>query len=223
MTAKLQEELGKDRLRGNLLSYTRRAFRMLPAIPHPIILDLGCGTGVPTLELARLTTGTLLGLDINQSALDELQRKIDAADLSDRVKAINCSLFELEFPDESFDIVWAEGSIAVIGFEEGLNVWRRLLKPGGFLVVHDELGDLETKLTLITKSGYELLGHFIISVEAWWRAYYEPLEKRIAELREQYRAEATVLTELENEYREVAMFKQNPERCASVFFVMQKQ
>ena len=225
MTTEVQEELRKDRFRATLLSYTRRAFLMLPAHArtHPAILDIGCGTGVPTLELARLSNGTVLGVDINQPALDDLQRKIDAANLAERVKVVNGSLFELELPDESFDIIWAEGSIAVIGFEGGLKAWRRLLKPGGFLVVHDELGDVETKLKHIIKSGYELLGHFTVSAEEWWRAYYGPLEERIAELRAKYRTAAKALAVLDNEYREVALFKRDPERCASIFFVMQKR
>ena len=223
MSSEVLEELQKDRFRANLLSYTRQAFRMLPPLVHPSILDIGCGTGVPTLELARLSNGTVIGLDINQPALDELQRKITAANLSDRVAAINCSLFELEFPDESFDIVWAEGSIAVIGFEQGLKTWRRLLKPHGFLVVHDEIGDVKTKLNHIIQSGYELLGHFYVAADDWWRAYYEPLEKRIVELRAKYRDDANLLAVLDNEYREVVLFKSNPERCASVFFVMQKR
>jgi ubiquinone/menaquinone biosynthesis C-methylase UbiE len=223
MISEVQEELRKDLIRATLLSYTRRAFRMLPALVHPVILDIGCGTGIPTLELARLSNGTVIGLDINQPALDDLQRKIDVANLSDRVKAVNGSLFELEFPDESFDIIWAEGSIAVIGFEQGLEAWRRLLKSGGFLVVHDELGDVERKLSCISKSGYELLGHFNVSADEWWRAYYEPLEKRIAELRAKYSDDANVLAMLDEEYREVALFKRNPERCASIFFVMQKR
>ncbi|HDS45477.1 MAG TPA: class I SAM-dependent methyltransferase [Methanomicrobia archaeon] len=223
MTTEVQDELQKDRFRANLLCYTRRAFRMLPAYNQPAILDIGCGTGVPTMELARVSNGTIIGLDINQPALDDLQRKIEAANFSDRVKAVNCSLFELEFPDESFDIIWAEGSIAVVGFEHGLAAWRRLLKSRGFLVVHDELGDVETKLNRITKSGYELLGHFYVSASEWWRTYYEPLEMRIAELRANYSEDVKALAVLEQEYREVALFKKNPERCASVFFVMQKQ
>ncbi|MBN1454652.1 MAG: class I SAM-dependent methyltransferase [Methanomicrobia archaeon] len=223
MTTEVQEELRKDRFRANLLSYTRRAFRMLPALVHPTILDIGCGTGVPTLKLARLSNGTVLGLDINQPALDDLQRRIVAANLSDRVKAVHGSLFELEFPDESFDILWAEGSIAVIGFEQGLEAWQRLLKHGGFLVIHDEIGEVERKLNSIIKSGYKLLGHFYVSADEWWRAYYEPLERRIAELRAKYRDNAKALAVLDDEYREVALCKRNPERCASVFFVMQKE
>ena len=223
MTSAVLEELQKDQFRANLLSYTRQAFRLLPPLLHPSILDIGCGTGVPTLELARLSNGTVIGLDINQPALDELQRKIEAKNLSDRVTAIKGSLFELEFPDESFDIVWAEGSIAVIGFEQGLHAWRRLLKPRGFLVVHDESDDVKTKLNHSTQSGYELLGHVYVSADDWWRAYYEPLEQRIAVLRAKYHDDENALAVLDDEYREIALFKNDPERCASVFFVMQKR
>lgn len=38
---------------------------------------------------------------------------------------MNCSMFEMPFTDESFDIIWAEGSIYLIGFERGLDEWRR--------------------------------------------------------------------------------------------------
>jgi ubiquinone/menaquinone biosynthesis C-methylase UbiE len=43
----------KESIRKRLLKYTRRAFRMLPEMGGPRMLDIGCGSGVPTLELAR--------------------------------------------------------------------------------------------------------------------------------------------------------------------------
>ena len=223
MTADVRGALQKDLFRKNLSKYTRQAFQMLPELEAPDILDIGCGTGVPTMELARLSNGRIIGLDIRQPDLDALHRKIEAADLSDRVKTVNCSLFEMDFPDESFDIVWAEGSLFVIGFEQGLKAWRRLLKPWGFLVVHDEIGDLKTKLNLITKSGYELIEYFVVSEDEWWRDYYEPLEKRIKELRVnvKYRDDLESLKVLDKEQQEVDMFKRAPR--GSAFFVMQKR
>jgi ubiquinone/menaquinone biosynthesis C-methylase UbiE len=193
---------------------------MLPKLDKPTILDIGCGSGVPTLELARLSDGLVVGLDIIQSLLDELKRKIEAAGISDRVKAVQCSLFEMDFPDENFDIVWAEGSVYVIGFEQGLKAWRRLIKPTGFLVVHDEIDDLTKKLEQIPRCGYELLGHFIVSEDVWWHEYYEPLEKRIHELRKKHRDDEEALKVLEKEQREFEMFKRDPR--GSVFFVMRK-
>ncbi len=222
MTTNIINELQKDHLRENLTKYTIKAFRMLPELYNPKILDIGCGTGVPTMELARLSNGQITGLDISQPLLDELKRKIEAASLSDRVKAVKCSLFEMDFPDESFDIIWAEGSIFVIGFERGLNEWRRLLKPRGFLVVHDEIANMTKKLKQIPRCGYELIGHFTVTEDMWWREYYGPLEKRILELLIKYNDDPEAIAVLDQEQREVDMFKRNPKRFGSVFFVMQK-
>lgn len=222
MATNIINELQKDRLRESLNKYTRKAFQMLPELDNPKILDVGCGTGVPTMELARLSNGQVTGLDISQSLLDELIRKIEAASLSDRVKTVKCSLFEMDFPDESFDIIWAEGSIFVIEFERGLKEWRRLLKPKGFLVVHDEIDNLTKKLKQIPRCGYELLGHFTVTEDMWWREYYCPLEKRIQELRIKYNDDPAALAVFDKEQREVDMFKRNLKRFGSVFFVMQK-
>ena len=221
MTTKILRELQKDRLRERFNKYTRKAFQMLPELGNPKILDIGCGTGVPTMELARLSNGQVLGLDIDQPLLDELMRKIEAAGISDRVKTVNCSLFEMDFPDESFDLIWAEGSIAVISFERGLKAWRRLLKPRGFLVVHDGIENMTKKLKQIPSCGYALLGQFTVTEETWWREYCEPLGQRIPELRIKYSDDPEALAVLDKEQQEVEMFKRDP--TGSVFFVMRKR
>jgi SAM-dependent methyltransferase len=66
----------------------------------------------------------------------------------DKIEIIEKSLFALDFPDESFDIIWAEGSISAIGFEEDLKQWRRFLKLHGFLVIHDNISDITKMLKL---------------------------------------------------------------------------
>ena len=213
----------KDLLRGRLNKYTRRAFQILPELDKPHILDVGCGSGVPTMELARLSNGQIIGLDIAPSLLDKLTKKIEEAGLSDRVKTLECSMFELDFPDESFDIIWAEGSIARIGFERGLKEWRRFLKPNGFLVVHDEITNIAQKLEQISGCGYDLLGHFTLSEDIWWTEYYGPWEKRIHEMRRQHSNEPKALLKLDKEQREIELFKASPRRYSSVFFVMQKR
>ena len=77
MTKDERLKVGKEEIRKRLLKYTRKAFRMLPQMDKPRILDIGCGSGVSTLELARLTDGEITGLDIDQNALDRLKRKIE--------------------------------------------------------------------------------------------------------------------------------------------------
>ena len=220
MTGETVVEAEKDLIRKRLLKYTRRAFRMLPELDKPRILDIGCGSGVPTMELARLSKGQVTGLDIKQPLLDMLTGKIEKAGLSDRVQAINRSIFDMDFADESFDVLWSEGSIFVVGFEKGLQEWRRLLKPGGFLVVHDEEGNIPEKLGQVSSCGYGLLGYFVLDEEKWRREYYAPLEELIHKIRTKHAGNRRVMAALDAEQREVEMVKRNPERYRSVFFVM---
>jgi len=210
----------KDRIRKRLLKYTRKAFRMLPAMAQPRILDIGCGNGVPTLELARLSDGEIIGLDRDRSLLDEAARKAEKAGVADRVKIVKASMANMKFPAGSFDIIWAEGSIAAIGFNRGLKEWRRFLKPGGFLVVHDEKGDVKRKLKHISNCGYQVLRWFIVEESAWGAEYYAPLEKLIRDWGIRYAHEPRVLEALRKDQREMEWFKRNPGRISSVFFVM---
>jgi len=210
-------------LREGLNKYTRKAFQVLPDLDKPYILDVGCGSGVPTMELARLSNGQILGLDIDQSQLDRLAIKIERAGLSDRVKTVECSIFDMDFPNESFDIIWAEGSISIIGFEKGLKEWRRFLKPNGFMIVHDDMGNITEKIEQISSCGYELLEYFTLDEDTWWFEYYSPLEKRINEIRVKYADKPRVLALLDKDQREIDMFKKNPKRYRSVFFIMKKR
>ncbi|MFC1947720.1 class I SAM-dependent methyltransferase [Chloroflexota bacterium] len=212
----------KELIRKRLNKYSRKAFRMIPVIERPGILDIGCGSGVSTLELVRLTDGEVTGLDIDQDALDRFLNKIEEAGLSDRLTILNCSLLDMDFPNESFDIVWSEGSIFVIGFKKGLQEWKRLIKPGGFLVVHDEMGNVEQKLEHISASGYRLLGYFILDTDVWWDEYFAPLEKLIDEAKARYDDDREILGVLSQAQREIDSFKKYPERNRSVCFVMMK-
>jgi len=216
-------QMRKDKIRKRLLKYTRKAFRMLPQIDRPRILDIGCGAGIPTLELARLSQGEIIAIDIDQPALDKFTNKIKEAGLTDQVQAVNCSILDMDFPDESFDIIWSEGSIYVIGFETGLREWKRFLKPSGFMIVHDEQGNVKEKLEQISNCGYELLGYFMLSEDIWWTEYFAPLEKRIDEIRAKHAGDPKTLVALDNDQREIDMFKKNPSRYKSVFFIMQKR
>jgi ubiquinone/menaquinone biosynthesis C-methylase UbiE len=212
----------KDHFRERLNKYTRRAFQTLPKIENPHILDIGCGSGVPTIELAKLSDGEIIGMDINQSFLDKLNKKIEEEGFSDRVKTVKCSLFEIDFPDESFDIIWAEGSIWIIGFEKGLKVWRRLLKPNGFLVVHEEIKTVSNELKKIPSYGYKLINHFSLPEDAHWTEYYRPLETQIKKLYMKYKNNSKALKILKKHQNEIDMVKRNPKEHSSAFYIMQK-
>jgi ubiquinone/menaquinone biosynthesis C-methylase UbiE len=222
MIEKEQFQRQQDEIRENLLKYTRRAFRVLPEMKRPRILDIGCGSGIPTLELARLSQGEVIGIDIDQCALDKFASRIESAGLTATVQVLNLSMFDLNFADESFDIVWSEGAIFAIGFERGLNEWKRLIKPGRFLVEHDEQGNIEEKLELISKCRYELLDYFLLSTEVWRTEYFSPLEKLVNEFQSRY-GDMLILKNINRPRADLEMFNNNPERNSSVYFIMKKK
>jgi ubiquinone/menaquinone biosynthesis C-methylase UbiE len=194
MTPNIQRELHGELSRGSpaRLGFTRRAFQMLPDLHNPRILDVGCGQGGPTLELARLSGGQVIGLDTDEWALQKLARRAEEEGLSGRVQVVHGSMFDMEFAEESFDIIWSEGSMHILGFERALGEWRRFISPRGFLVVHEMVWlqpDPPPELTScwqlaypgirtvseyaeqVPEDGYDLVGHFLLPEDFWWVDY----------------------------------------------------
>ncbi len=87
------------------------------------------------------------------------------------------------------------------------------------MVIHDEQGQVDKKLDLIKRYSWDLLGYFLLSRETWLHEYFHPLEKLIAETRNRHPNSKEVLKELELAEKEMEIFRQNPERNCSVFFI----
>ena len=96
---------------------TLRALSSLSVPPHKLsILDIGCGAGAQTLTLARHLAGHILAVDNHQPFLDALKTRAEATELRATVECRLADMRTLTFPDGSFDLVWAEGSIYIMGF-----------------------------------------------------------------------------------------------------------
>ena len=237
----IHRNLPRDRPGRN--KYTRKAFHMIPPLKRPAILDIGCGSGDPTLELARLSNGNITALDINQQSLDELQQKATQLNLIHNITLHNCSMTTMDFPTESFDIIWSEGSIYIIGFTRGLQEWKRFIKPKGYLVVHEMcwlqshppqeikhyweknypgITTISRNLQIIADNHYTILGYFPLPKDAWWHDYYKPLQQRIDMLRKKYADSPYVQKQLANEQVEINLFRQYSTWYGSAFFIMQK-
>jgi ubiquinone/menaquinone biosynthesis C-methylase UbiE len=222
---------------------TRQAFALMRGLPsQPRILDIGCGPGMQTLELARISAGSLLAIDTHQPFLEGLARRASREGLAERISVQNKSMFALDFEAGSFDVLWSEGAIYIIGFEKGLREWQPLLKKGGYLAVtelswlkadppeevktfwqenYPRIQPMEENLALLQKAGYRAVGHFVLPDSAWWQDYYTPLEKRIALLTEQYCDNDEALAFLDNSQREIDLYRCYSEWYGYVFYVMQ--
>jgi SAM-dependent methyltransferase len=99
------------------------------------VLDLGCGTGGAALEIARGGDGsTAVGLDIEQSNIDQAVQDADACGLSQRVSFV-CSSYEA-WQGGAFDAILSDGVLHLIGISDGALASRLSgnLVPGGLLI-----------------------------------------------------------------------------------------
>jgi ubiquinone/menaquinone biosynthesis C-methylase UbiE len=222
--------------------YTQQALRMLPSLSYPHILDIGCGPGSQTLKLAQLTNGQITAIDTHQPFLDRLQATAIELGIADRIQCLNQTMFELPFAADTFDVLWSEGAIYIIGFEQGLKQWQRVIKPSGYLVISElvwlqpnppepvqtfwrqaypKMRTLEQAIQLISECGYRRIGHFVLPQQAWWN-YYHPIEARIAQLRSFWEQDAEKRSVLEQEQQEIEMYHQYHEWYGYAMLVMQK-
>lgn len=93
--------------------------------------------GSSTWELGRLTDGEITAIDIHQPYLDSLKQKAIAEGFGERITCLNQSMSSLNFPPSSFDIIWAEGSMYIMGFDAGLKQFKSYLKSGGYMMVSE--------------------------------------------------------------------------------------
>jgi ubiquinone/menaquinone biosynthesis C-methylase UbiE len=210
-----------DEFRAVFLKFTKSAFDMLPKIEKPYILDIGCGTGQPSLELAKLSNGNIVGIDIDQEALEKFKVKIDKKNFSNRIEIMNKSLYNTSFPDENFDILWEEGVLHLLDIHKSLKECFRILKYDGYLVSFETIKWMHDSLAIFPKYGFQLIDQFLLPEKYWWTAYYAPLENKIKELHQKYHG-SKELEKLKRHEREIAMVKKNPKEFDCGFYIMQK-
>ena len=220
---------------------TSEALRSLTGLPPaPRILDIGCGPGMQTLVLARETRGSITAVDTHQPFLDELTRRAARAGLSDRIETINASMKALDFSDRTFDLIWSEGAIYVMGFPEGLRAWKRLLKPDGAIAVtelswlgsslpdgakrfweerYPAMTDVSENLRIMESAGYSLVHHFVLPEHSWWDHYYSPLERRIQALKRSYQDNQEAMEFLDGEQQGIDLYRRCSASYGYVFYI----
>ena len=98
--------------------------------PDLRVLDLGCGEGRFTAEIAS-AGASVVGADVAQAAIDRARARSPELEFA-RVEIDG----ELPFADGAFDLVWASEVIEhVSDTARWLSEARRVLKPGGVLLV----------------------------------------------------------------------------------------
>src|SRR5512147_3251900 len=134
---------------------------------HSRVLEVGCGSGVFSVEVARrVPAGHLTLFDLQPEMLERVRRKIQTAGLAEVVSYTQGDARQLPFPPGSFDVAFL---VAVLGEvpepRECLRALRRVLRPGGLLSITEHLPDpdfskLSTLRALLEDEGFEFEEHF---------------------------------------------------------------
>ncbi|ETW92686.1 MAG: hypothetical protein ETSY1_42575 [Candidatus Entotheonella factor] len=192
---------------------------------QPAVLDIGCGPGMQTVALAKaLVESQVTAVDIHQEYLNALKERAQAAKVAQHIDILVADMNALPFSPQRFDLVWAEGSAYIMGFDNALVIWKQWLKSGGCLAVSElvwlrpdppeevsaffsceypAMIDAETIVAMMRACDYELLGHFTLPETAWWQSYYRPLEAKLPALYNKYRGDEDALGIIETTKREI--------------------
>ena len=203
----------------------------LAGLPHstPLkIADIGCGTGSSTLLLARTLNAQITAVDFLPDFIEVLKANAENEGLSKKIDPLVCSMDSLPFDEETFDVIWSEGAIYNMGFENGINNWKRFLKPGGLLVVSEitwttndrpseieaywageypEINTASAKTNTLENSGYSPVGYFVLPEYCWLDNYYRPMQNSFSEFLARNINNEQAQTIVDAEKTEIALYE----------------
>ncbi len=109
---------------------------LIPLAPRQL-LDVATGTGdMAILAYQLIAPEKVTGIDISEGMLATGRKKVDALGLSEKIELKRGDSETINFPNDTFDaITVAFGVRNFENLEKGLQEMKRVLKPGGKLVV----------------------------------------------------------------------------------------
>ena len=228
---------GSEKLTKELL----QKFRYL--LPSKIVAaDMGCGSGAAALILAEEGI-SVTGVDIYQPFLDDMMQKAKQEGLGHLVKSHQSSMIETGFAENSFDLIWSEGAVFTVGFENALKAFFSILKSGGIVGVSDcflfqkdtpdvvkkqweewdaSIKTVSESLQIAENLGYRFLHSELLTPAMWEENFYQPMEKLIAAIEADSSSPQDLLEIVARERSEMEFFRQNNVFYGYVFHILQK-
>jgi len=223
---------------------THMAFASISDLPRrPVILDIGCGSGAQTLAIAKLIDGRIYAVDSHRPFIERLEKDVRQTGQSGRIIPSVADMNDLPFDADTFDLIWAEGSIYFIGIKRALELWKPLLKENGHIAFtemswfrKDLPGELRAfwneeypamtfiagNVELIADAGFELVRRFNLPESDWWDNYYNPILNKMPALRTKYKDDPEVLEVLARQELEIDLYRRFSKCYGYVFYVARR-
>lgn len=220
---------------------TRKAFSMLETLPaHPHILEVGCGPGSATVDLLQVSGGKVTSVDISQPYLDELLKRAADVGLERNVMVSRQSMFEMDFPSHSFDLIWSEGAIYIIGLEKGLTEWKKFLRQKGYIVItelswltekpsaepkafwdehYKGMRTVEENLATFDKCGFTVMHHFALPESSWFDEFYMPWEEKLFRLQKEHADNPAAQNAIAKNLKEIELYRTYHNEYGYVFYI----
>jgi 2-polyprenyl-3-methyl-5-hydroxy-6-metoxy-1,4-benzoquinol methylase len=97
------------------------------------VLEIGCGAGIDLLQFAR-AGADVAARDLTENAVALATKNLARAGFSGDIRQGNAEA--LDFPDETFDVVYSHGVLHhTVDTEKAIAEVRRVLKPGGEAII----------------------------------------------------------------------------------------
>lgn len=211
------------------------ALKKVPINAHNI-LEIGCGLGIATRLLADQCNAQIIAIDNDEDAIKALQVNNQA--YADKIRFECASMTDLPYADQTFDLIWSEGSAYIMGVNNAFKQWRSLLSDDGVLVLSDlvwttsepnevnrafwgseypDMTTVEARIAQAKAAGYQVIDTFPISDDAW-EAYYRPLAEQVAALKEEM-VNSQAIKDIE---RELHAYQQRDQQFDYQMFILIK-
>lgn len=216
----------------------------LPTDQNLKVADIGCGSGGQTILLAKILNGQITAVDLFPEFLNELNEKSQNLGLKDKIVTLEKSMDDLPFKKEEFDLIWSEGAIYNIGFENGLKKWKDYLKTGGYLAVSEitwitqtrpeeieefwkseypEIDVASNKIKQLENNGYTLVGYFYLSPNSWIETYYKPMQARFENFLKRNNNSELAKKVVEDHQAEIDLFLKFKDYYSYGFYIAKKK
>jgi len=155
----------------NLLSSYRFCYQLLKdKCQDKIILDYGCGNGVHSVFLAKSGAKRVIGIDLSEKSLEIARERIKREGLEEKVEFNLMDCENMDFSENSFDIVFDGGTFSSLDIKKALPETARVLRYDGFLIGietfgHNPFTNLKRSINRITGKRTEWAASHILRME----------------------------------------------------------